>query len=40
MAALLALVHDAEGLVDGERLSVEDLFVRVEMEAAAGLATR
>ena len=40
VAALLALVDDAKCLVDGERLSVEDLFVRAEMEAAAGLATR
>ena len=35
-----ALVDDAKCLVDGECLSVEDLFVRAEMEAAAGLATR
>ena len=40
VAALLTLVHDAERLVDGENLSVEDLLVRAKVETAAGLAAR
>ena len=39
VAALLALVHNAKCLVDGENLGIEDLLVGVEVEAAARPAT-
>ena len=39
VTALLAPVYDPERLVDGERLRIEYLFVRPEVEAASGTAT-